>query len=233
MNASPDAPGPLLVRADCLLRLRRPEPALRDFANPVVARSTDARALANHARRALCLPQIGNAAGHRRFMSVWDADAEEAAAVSLLSPGRPVRPSLLNAAFRKAVDSRGPVALRTLGGLLLREGRAAEAVHPLRMALALRAKDNPPIEEALLSLACHAWQLPDEARQWLARASDRLDRRSNLAAAADWIGSGAVGPWALVRPRLPLDEVGFDLGVWDEWFDADTLRHEAEIKIRR
>jgi hypothetical protein len=73
---------------------------------------------------------------------------------------------------------------------------------------------------------------PAEARRWLAAASELLDRRKHLTAAADWVGSGAIGLWGLTRPRLPISDVWLDPATWDGWFDAETLRAEARAKIQ-
>jgi WD40 repeat protein/tRNA A-37 threonylcarbamoyl transferase component Bud32 len=228
--ANPGVPGPLQSRGECLLRLSRIPPAMRDFANPAVARSMETSVLARHAR---ALMAIGDADGYRHFVSNWDSTAVAAAAVRLISRDPlPPRPGMFAAVFQQAVTARDPAALRALSGLLLRDGKSADALQAAQMALALRNKDEPPVEEALLALAFHDLKRPDDARRWLAVASERLDRRRHITAAADWVGGGAIGLWELTRPRLPLSDSWPDPASWDGWFDADTLRAEARAKIQ-
>jgi tetratricopeptide (TPR) repeat protein len=227
--AHPGFPGSWLARGNCLLRLGRIDRALRDYANPAVGLFANSSTRARHARALLA---TGNADAYRRLMSNWNSETTDAAMVSVLSPEPlPAQPAMLAAAFHSVINHRQPAAVRVVGGLLLRAGRVDESVRALRMSLALRGDGGPPVEEALLALACRQLKRPVEARDWLARASARLDERKTLTAAGDWVGGGAAGIWYLLRPRIPLVDPWIDPLEWDSWFDADILRREGEKLI--
>src|SRR5207237_282672 len=91
----------------------------------------------------------------------------------------------LDAAFDLALQRGWSIDFRVCGGLLLRAGKAAEAVQSLKLATAMRASElAPPVEEALLALAYHQLNQPAEAKHWFGKAQTWLDKETLPAAAA-------------------------------------------------
>jgi WD40 repeat protein/serine/threonine protein kinase len=100
-----------------------------------------------------------------------------------------------------------PLALRLLGGLLLRQGKPAEAISPLKLALLLRGPGKPPVEELLLSIAYLDAGQRDESGRWHAQALDWLNRKPKRVALA---------------PNQELN--------WESWYECEVLRAEAEAR---
>jgi Flp pilus assembly protein TadD len=122
--------------------------------------------------------------------------------------------------------------LNTLGGVLLRAGRAVEAVDRLRQALQRRKGDNQVSDELLLALAYHQLGRAEEARRWLAKATAWFDRQQMPLRAAAVVAAGAADRWAQLAASAvsPPDPRSPALG-WEVWLELTLLRHEAEGKL--
>jgi tetratricopeptide (TPR) repeat protein len=127
--------------------------------------------------------------------------------------------------------------LKTLGGVLLRAGRAEEAIEAitrLRQALQKRNLDlDQPSELLLAALAYQRLGQTPEARRWLAQATARFDRVQEPLKAAAVAGAGTAGPWAQLPAVAapPPDPWARGLG-WEAWLELTLLRREAEAKCR-
>jgi WD40 repeat protein/serine/threonine protein kinase len=197
----------------------------------------DAAALAAHARVALadgkadeyCMATTALAA----LVDGKDTGLTLAAArTALLGTDAPgdCKP-LLEATEKLASDGKDPAALAALGGLLLRAGRAGDAVP--RLEEARKDRDDTPLEDLLLALAYHRLQKPDEARRCLARAIASLDRPRAVTQVSNAVLSGAAGPWTQL-PFLHLphaDPRERTLG-WQAWLELQILRREAETTLK-
>jgi tetratricopeptide (TPR) repeat protein len=135
------------------------------------------------------------------------------------------------AARRSPIDGYAP--LNTLGGVLLRAGRAEEAVTRLRQALKLRGSDYQVSDELLLALAYHRLGRAGEARRWLARATAWFDRGQMPLRAAAAAGAGAATPWAQLPAVAvaPPDPRARAMG-WEAWLELTLLRREAEAALQ-
>jgi WD40 repeat protein/tRNA A-37 threonylcarbamoyl transferase component Bud32 len=127
------------------------------------------------------------------------------------------------------------IHLRTLGGLLLRDGKANQALEPLMKALELRTSDRaPPVEELLLALTYHDLKQPEEAKKWLVQAETWIDKEGAPCVATSPIGTLAMeNPFAVVTPRLgePLDP-RYQWPMWESWYEMDVFHAEAIRRIR-
>jgi hypothetical protein len=141
------------------------------------------------------------------------------------------RKSLL-AAFEKSPARQDALELRVFGGLLLRDGRPADAIKPLETALALRVADSPPVEELLLALACHDWKKPAEAQRWLAKATTWIDRYRQPVRWAAHLAAIDVAMLPALSSLVhePADP-RYDPGQWETWHELETLRRETLAKI--
>ncbi len=119
--------------------------------------------------------------------------------------------SLYLGEYRPAAKSKDPLALRILGGLLLRDGRQAEALPLLQSALILRQDEAPPVEELLLALLAYEAGQPADARAWLIQARQQLPPEFPLVPRA-----------SSSRP--------FD---WESWHETEVLLKEAERRLER
>lgn len=93
----------------------------------------------------------------------------------------------------------------TLGAVLCRDGRPAEAVPELQKAIELRGKSGNPCDWFLLSIACHKLEEPDQAGCWREHA-------------ALWIDEGLAQADGGGRVRLS----------WNRKVEIELLRQEAE-----
>jgi len=134
-----------------------------------------------------------------------------------------------------ALQQPTPIHLRTLGGLLTREGKAEEGVEPLKKALAMRTSEYaPPVEELLLALAYHELKQPDEAKKWLIQAEAWIDQKRAPFEAASLVGKLATGITFLsLAPDggVPLDP-RYQWPLWESWYEMEVFRAEAVRKIR-
>jgi hypothetical protein len=117
-----------------------------------------------------------------------------------------------------------------LGGFLLRDGRADEAIASLKLALALRSNGSVPTEEMLLALAHHALGQVDEARRKYTIAERWLDRVQVGCRAGNLIGLGTVDAWSCLfgAGTVPGADKANYLPVQDDWLELALLRTEAE-----
>jgi WD40 repeat protein/serine/threonine protein kinase len=129
--------------------------------------------------------------------------------------------------------SDGYRQLTTLGGVLLRAGRARAAVKPLQQAWRLR--DGPRASEAALLLALVYQRLGQvkEARGWLKRAGSGHERLSEAVQAGRLASAGLAGPLALLgalhgpAPDPDLQRLG-----WEAWLELHLLRAEVELLLQ-
>jgi hypothetical protein len=197
----------------------------------------DAAALAAHSRTALADGKTDDyrkaAASLAAFVDGKDAGLTlSAARTALLGPDAlgDFKP-LLEANEKLAAGGNDPAILVALGGLLLRSGRADDAV--LRLEEARKDRDDTPLEDLLLALAYHRLQKPGEARRCLARAVTSLDRPRAATQISHAVLSGAAGPWTQL-PLLHLrhaDPRERTLG-WQGWLELQILWREAETMLK-
>jgi len=157
------------------------------------------------------------------------------ARAQLHSPHLFPAPDLADQLLKDAVaKSPTPVIWRTVGGQLIRNGKAADALQPLKMALAMRPyQDAPPVEEYLLALAYLDLKQPDEAAKWFAQAETWMDREGTPARMASLIGKLATGnPLHAIAPNAgePLDP-RYNPIEWETWLECDRFRAEAKMKM--
>ncbi len=165
--------------------------------------------------------------------------ARRLAALCVTAPG-PEDPVPLLDAFKKTMSGKHPEDLRLHGGLLLRAGKAEEAVKQLEAArTALGVGDggpppDTPFEDLLLALAHHKLaagsgdsRQAQEARECLQRARSALDRhRQTITASAAVLGAYVAAMQPYNGPG-PLERtVG-----WQGWIDLQILRREAEAAL--
>jgi Flp pilus assembly protein TadD len=219
----------------------RPGEARAPLARAADLDGRDWRVRAWHAKACLT---AGDGAGYRRacgelldrFGQTRDLDVANGVAwACAVGPGAATNLGLAVRLAERAVAA-GPddyARLNTLGGVLLRAGRAEEAIARLRQALQKRKWDQPS-DELLLALAYQRLGQADEARRWLAPATAWFDRPQRPVQAAAVAGAGAAGPW----PQLPAvavpppDPRARTLG-WETWLELTLLRREAEETVGR
>jgi tetratricopeptide (TPR) repeat protein len=154
-----------------------------------------------------------------------------------LGPGEPadLGPAVRLAERMVADVPDGHAGLSTLGGVLLRAGRAEEALACLQKALLKRPRyGDQPSAELLLALAYHRLGQAEEARRWLAQATTWFDRQQRPLQATAVAGAGAAGPWAQL-PAIaiaPPDPRARALR-WETWLELTLLRREAEETVGR
>jgi hypothetical protein len=114
----------------------------------------------------------------------------------------------------------------------VRDGKPAEAIAPLKSALALRGEDRPPVEELLLALAFADMKQPDEARRWLGVASAWIDRYRQPLQIASALGCAPSGPLfaATEMVKTPLDP-RYNPFDWETWYELELFRMEAEGRL--
>jgi hypothetical protein len=129
-------------------------------------------------------------------------------------------------AFKKSMSDKYPEDLRLYGGLLLRAGKAQEAIPHLEAARKLR--DDTVYEDLLLALAYHQLKKPKEAKVCLDRAVFALDRQPAAAAAFN-VQAGMVLPLAAaIGAELSILPDNYERAVgWQSWFELQVLRREA------
>jgi predicted Zn-dependent protease len=211
------------------------------FAGAVERDGQDWQLRAWHAKACLA---AGDAAGYRqactalldRFGRTEDLDvANDVAWACALGPGAAadLGPAVRLAEQSVAARPDDYARLNTLGGVLLRAGRAEGAVARLRQALQRRTSDQVS-DELLLALAYHRLGQAEEARRWLAQATAWFDRQQRPLQAAAVAGAGAAGPWAQLSAVAagPPDPRARALG-WEAWLELTLLRREAEETIGR
>jgi eukaryotic-like serine/threonine-protein kinase len=122
-----------------------------------------------------------------------------------------------------------PLALRLVGGLLIRNGEPLKAIGPLSVALALRAPGRPPVEELLLALAHAKSGRTDEAKTWHSTAITWLDRYQRPLQVTSAVGTASTDGWGamleLVRDQADPRYNPFD---WETWYECQVFRAEVE-----
>jgi tetratricopeptide (TPR) repeat protein len=134
-------------------------------------------------------------------------------------------------AFRKTMSEKYPEDLRLYGGLLLRAGKAEQAVGYLLQA---RSEDSGAVyEDLLLALAYQQLKKPDDARRYLDRTLFILDRQPAAAAAFN-LQAGCLSPLhAALGTQLSTLPDHYQRAVgWQGWIELQALRREA-VKARR
>jgi WD40 repeat protein len=230
-----------------LLESQPSDPALLQRRGWVVARALAANeqhGLARTAHAHLCLA-AGDLAGYRKDCAVLLQAAKgnggppPAGVLRLctLAPGAVANlaPHVNQAAQRAAGKDQTCADRSTLGGLLLRAGRAAEAVKHLEEAIRQRAGDTVH-EELLLALAYQRLGQANEARHWLKRATTWLDGPRQTVGAARVLAGGGQGPVAALlalQAASPYPDLrGRGLG-WQAWLKLQVLRREAEALLKK
>jgi Flp pilus assembly protein TadD len=240
LAAEPDRAAHHARRARLDLAQGHAQEARAAFARAVELDGQDWQTRAWHAK--VCLA-AGDAAGYRRactalldrFGQTQDlAVANNVAWACALGPGEAAGLGPAVRLAERAVAARPDdyARLNTLGGVLLRAGRAEEAIARLRQALQ-RPKSDQVSDELLLALAYQRLGQADEARRWLARATAWFDRGQRPLQAAAVAGAGTAGPWAQLPAVAvsPPDPRARTLG-WETWLELTLLRREAEATCR-
>jgi Flp pilus assembly protein TadD len=245
LAAEPDRAAHHARRGRLLMAQGRAGEAPAAFAGAVERDGQDWQLRAWHAKACLA---AGDTAGYRQAcMALLDVfgrteDMDVANSVAWACAVGPGAPADLGPAVRlaeRAVAARPDdySRLNTLGGVLLRAGRAEEAIARLQQALKRRGRDYQRdyqvSDELLLALAYHRLGQAEAARRWLARATDWFDRRRQPLQTAALAGAGAAGPWAQL-PALaapPPDPRARTLG-WEAWLELTLLRQEAEALVK-
>jgi tetratricopeptide (TPR) repeat protein len=225
--------------ADAELRQRR----AKVVAAAVAKDSKDWLALAAHAR--LCLA-AGDRAGYRKACATLAQasaakdgphPADVARLCSLAPEAVKDLDPLVRKAAKRAADKRASPTDRTiLGGLLVRAGRAKEAVNQLEEAVRQRGNFGAVHEELYLALAYHRLGKKEKARRWLGKATAWLDSPLQSVQAAGVLASGRQGPAAALmalKAASPLMDLrGRGLG-WEAWLELEVLRREAENLLKK
>jgi tetratricopeptide (TPR) repeat protein len=229
-------------RGTALLRLGLRGEGLADLAHPDVFRVGDARALHWHALA--CLAR-GDRAGYRaacaRALGELGKEpdpvqANNTAWVCCLGPGAP-DPGAAVALAEKAVAARPRdyAILNTLGAALMRAGRPAEAVRRLEECLSLRPPQLDVVhDELLLALACHGLGRDEDARRWLAKAAQWMDRYRAPARALGTLGAGPAGALPALAALLaerPDPRAAVSDADLQNWLETELLRAEAEAAL--
>jgi WD40 repeat protein len=191
----------------------QPDRALGDLTHPSVRSSRNPNVLAAHARALLV---SGDGDGFRTTRtalleggSALAGSPLQAGWVCAILPGEGDAAKFLTGSEAALGRVPGPEARRTLGALLLRAGRLAEAETILASALKTRAGGARPVEELLLAItrgklgrAADARRDLDQAVAWFDRLTLRTAVASLAAGSADPLGALSVlgGP----LPDVPL-----------------------------
>jgi len=122
---------------------------------------------------------------------------------------------------------KGLLSQQTRGGLLLRQGKAAEAVAVLEAALKDRGDDRPPVEELLLAWAYLGTKQADKAKALWTKATAWLDRGQEAVRAANVVGVLPGGVLPGVAPLFaPPADPRYNAFDWETWHEIDVLRRE-------
>ena len=111
------------------------------------------------------------------------------------------------AGLMPSADETGLLQRRTRAGLLLRQGKAAEAVAVLEAALKDRGDDQPPVEELLLAWAYLDTKQADRAKALWTKATAWLDRGQEAVRAANVVGrcpAACCRAWRCYSRRRPI-----------------------------
>jgi Tol biopolymer transport system component len=148
------------------------------------------------------------------------------AGTCLLAPAAlPNLPPLLDA-FKKSVSEQYPEDLRIHGGLLLRAGKAGEAVR--RLEEARKGATETPFEDLLLALAFRELKQPDREKECLARAVLVLDRNRVGSAVAAVLGGFPSPLQTLVGLQLGgVPEVWERAADWQRRLELQALYREV------
>ena len=120
-----------------------------------------------------------------------------------------------------------PLSMRLLGGLLIRAGKPLEAIAPLKVALGMRGRDRPPVEELLLALAYRDAKQPEQAATWHDKAAAWLDHyRLPLATI---LGSGYPGTAQIAKSQLDPRYNPFE---WESWHECEVFRAEWQTRLK-
>jgi hypothetical protein len=241
-GAEPANPGQRLRRGLFWLRRGRRAEGLADLAHPDLAQAGDLRTLHWHALACLaCADGAGYrtacAAAPRRLGKDPGADvANDAAWVCCLGSGAPDPGTVVTLAEKAVASQAGNYAfLNTLGAALLRAGRPAEAVRRLEECLRLRPRQLDVVhDELLLALACRTRGHDEDARRWLAKATQWMDRYRGPAQALGTLGAGPAGALpaltSLLAGRPDPRAAGGDEQM-RTWLEMEVLRAEAEAAL--
>jgi hypothetical protein len=124
------------------------------------------------------------------------------------------------------------LALRILGGLLIRTGRPQAAMAPLINAIKRRAPDRPPVEELLLAIACADQKRIEDARRWLDEAARWLEQYRLPFQVASTVAGFPAGPLCgLAELHKPPPDPRYDPFDWETWHEIDVFRRVAEHKL--
>jgi hypothetical protein len=133
------------------------------------------------------------------------------------------------AALVPSADQTSLLALRTRGGLLLRQQKADDAMPVLEAALKERGEHDelPPVEELLLAWTYHETKQTDKAKDLWTKAKVWLERGQEAVRAANVVGELPAGLLpglerlfaSPIHPRYN----SFD---WETWHEFDVLRRE-------
>jgi tetratricopeptide (TPR) repeat protein len=195
LRANPDDPDSLHQRGHALLRTRRFEEALADFAGASARRPLDAHM---RAYRGVCLFALQRyALALDQLETAFQADPETVRAISNLQPmannrawelatssGPPRDPALAArlAAFAVALSPNESISLNTLGVALYRAGDFTKATEVPEKSLAAEYGQFDAFDLFFLAMAHHRLGHQDEARRCFDRAVDWLREQKNIAA---------------------------------------------------
>ncbi len=130
-------------------------------------------------------------------------------------------------ALLPSADEKSLIARRTVGGILLRQQKAPEAVAVLQAALKERGDDKPPVEELLLAWAYLDTNQADKAKDLWAKAMSWLDNGQESVRAVNVVGSLTCcvlsGVSSLFAPPTHPRYNAFD---WETWHELDVLRRD-------
>jgi tetratricopeptide (TPR) repeat protein len=166
----------------------------------------------------------------RYLETILKQDAQNAAARLMLARTAWHSPALgpkAAAALLPSADEKGLLQRRTRTGLLLRQGKPAEAVPVLEAALKERGDDKPPAEELLLAWAYLDTKQADQAKELWTKATAWLDRGQAAVRAANVVGAlpGGVLPGVAMLLAPPADP-RYNAFDWETWHEIDVLRRE-------
>jgi WD40 repeat protein len=218
--------------------LGRPDRTLAELTHPSLRTSRNPAVLTAHARALLV---TGDGAGFRAartaLLEAGGTAAERMAAragwVCAILPGEGDAARFLTGSEETLRKSQGPDARRTLGALLLRAGRPAEAETVLAGAVKMRAGGARPAEELLLAITRARLDRVADARRDLDQAVAWFDRLTLPTAIAS-LAAGSTDPLgALSVLGGPLPDVPLPGDATPTLAELRLLQTEAEELLGR